>query len=130
MSGTRPERVLDPVCGMTVDVAEAEEVGLTVEHDGRTYAFCRSGCRGAFLEDPAAYAAVAGELRPAANPAGSGLPIIDDGMRRWYEACSCCLSEAYPEVKAALDVERAAMPPSPTQPGVGLGAAEQEVTTP
>lgn len=29
-------------------------------------------------------------------------------MRRWYENCSCCLSDAYPEIKAALDAERAA----------------------
>lgn len=33
MSGSRPERVLDPVCGMTVNVADAEEGGLTT---GRT----------------------------------------------------------------------------------------------
>jgi YHS domain-containing protein len=32
--------VLDPVCGMTVNVAQAEADGLTVEHDARTYAFC------------------------------------------------------------------------------------------
>lgn len=31
--------------------------------------------------------------------------VIDEGMRRWYRACPCCLSEAYPEVKRALDVE-------------------------
>ena len=31
-----PERVLDPVCGMTVDVAKAEADGLTVEHESRT----------------------------------------------------------------------------------------------
>jgi YHS domain-containing protein len=57
LSGSRPERVLDPVCGMTVDVAKAEADGLTVEHDGRTYAFCRSGCLRAFQEEPATYAA-------------------------------------------------------------------------
>ncbi|MBA2488888.1 MAG: hypothetical protein H0V36_06115 [Chloroflexi bacterium] len=43
MSGSRPERVLDPVCGMTVDVARAEADGLTIEYEGRTYAFCRAG---------------------------------------------------------------------------------------
>ena len=26
-----------------------------------------------------------------------GLPVIDKGMRRWYESCSCCLSGAYPD---------------------------------
>jgi len=42
VSGSRPERVLDPVCG-TVDVARAEADGLTIEYEGRTYAFCRAG---------------------------------------------------------------------------------------
>jgi hypothetical protein len=30
---------------------------------------------------------------------------IDHGFRAWYESCPCCLSEAYPEVKRALDDE-------------------------
>ena len=66
MSGDRPERVLDPVCGMTVNVASAEEAGLIVEHEGRTYAFCRPGCLRAFQEEPSAYAAVAVTPEPAA----------------------------------------------------------------
>jgi hypothetical protein len=33
-------------------------------------------------------------------------PTIDEGMRRWYAACSCCLSDAYPKVKQALDEEK------------------------
>ena len=31
---------------------------------------------------------------------------IDDGFRAWYESCPCCLSEAYPKVKRALDNEK------------------------
>ena len=31
---------------------------------------------------------------------------IDEGMRRWYESCPCCMSTAYPEIKRALDEER------------------------
>jgi phage terminase large subunit GpA-like protein len=31
--------------------------------------------------------------------------VIDEGFRRWYESCPCCLSESYPEVKTALDRE-------------------------
>ena len=59
MSGDRPARVLDPVCGMTVDVHAAEDAGLTIEHSGRTYAFCREGCLRAFREEPDVYAAKA-----------------------------------------------------------------------
>ena len=105
MSGSRPERVLDPVCGMTVDVAKAEADGLTVEHEGKSYAFCRSGCLRAFQEEPAVYADKAEQAHAIGVPQAKGLPVIDEGMRLWYESCSCCLSDAFPDVKAALDAE-------------------------
>lgn len=35
-------------------------------------------------------------------------PEIDVGLREWYEACPCCMSQARPDVKQALDEERAA----------------------
>ena len=44
--------VLDPVCGMTVDMAAAEASGLTAEHDGQTYYFCGKGCKLEFGDDP------------------------------------------------------------------------------
>jgi YHS domain-containing protein len=123
--------VLDPVCGMTVNVARAEEAGLTFEQDGRTYAFCRSGCRRAFEAEPAmnvakAEAAVTAQA-VAANP---GLVVIDEGIRRWYESCSCCLSDAYPEIKSALDAERAAQAALPVDAGICEVAEAQEVATP
>lgn len=43
---------VDPVCGMTVAVSQAS---LRAEHDGRTWYFCGSGCRQAFLDDPERY---------------------------------------------------------------------------
>lgn len=33
-------------------------------------------------------------------------PAIDQGMRKWYASCRCCLSDAHPEVVAVLDAER------------------------
>jgi YHS domain-containing protein len=130
MSGTRPERVLDPVCGMTVDVANAEAEGLTIEHEGRTYAFCRSGCLRAFQEEPATYAAKAEQAHAITVPQAAGLPVIDEGMRLWYESCSCCLSGAFPDVKAALDAERAASAQAPVDAGICEVAEAQEVATP
>ena len=127
MSGSRPERVLDPVCGMTVDVARAEADGLTVEHEGKTYAFCRSGCLRAFQEDPAVYAAKAEQAHAINVPHAKGLPVIDEGMRLWYESCSCCLSDAFPDVKAALDAERAAKAEAPVGAGICEVAEAQEV---
>jgi YHS domain-containing protein len=56
-----PQRVeatiLDPLCDMIVDVEEQRGRGLTSEHAGKTYAFCSSGCKLSFDEDPARYAA-------------------------------------------------------------------------
>jgi YHS domain-containing protein len=46
----------DPVCGMTVDRALAEEDELTATHGGRTYFFCSGSCRSDFLRQPARYA--------------------------------------------------------------------------
>ena len=121
---TRPTHLLDPVCGMTVEVAKAEAAGLLLEHEGRTYAFCRAGCKRAFTQDPGAYdedraPALATPGAPATEGGGTKvLPVIDAGMRRWYESCSCCLSDAYPEIKAQLDAERSASAAPPVDPGI------------
>jgi P-type Cu+ transporter len=48
----RPAMVTDPVCGMTIDAAEA---AATVDYDGRTYHFCAEGCARRFRENPAAF---------------------------------------------------------------------------
>jgi xanthine dehydrogenase accessory factor len=48
------DEAADPVCGMMVEVASARNV---LEHGGRRYYFCSSGCRGAFEKEPEKYAA-------------------------------------------------------------------------
>ena len=55
--------------------------------------------------------------------------MIDEGMRRWYESCSCCLSDAFPEIKAALDAERAAKSEPQAGPGICEIADAQEPAT-
>jgi xanthine dehydrogenase accessory factor len=47
---------IDPVCGMTVDVADSR---YRTVHDGRTYYFCSAGCLESFESDPARYVTVA-----------------------------------------------------------------------
>ena len=47
-----PAEAVDPVCGMTVDVATAT---YTLVHAGTTYYFCCAGCRRRFEKDPAAW---------------------------------------------------------------------------
>jgi YHS domain-containing protein len=120
MTGVHPPFVVDPVCGMTVEVDQAESTGLTVTHDGRIYAFCGPGCLRSFTAEPAAFAAKAAAAQVAVGGATTTgpLPIIDEGMRRWYESCSCCLSDAYPDIKAALDAERAAESAALPDPGI------------
>ena len=44
--------LLDPVCAMTVERANARHLA---EHDGVVYAFCSIGCRTRFIREPAAY---------------------------------------------------------------------------
>jgi Cu+-exporting ATPase len=43
---------VDPVCGMSVDVATARH---KIEHDGQIYYFCSDRCRTKFAESPAKY---------------------------------------------------------------------------
>ncbi len=126
----KPSVVIDPICGMRVDVTTAEAEGLIVDLGGRIFAFCRPACREAFLEDPMAHAAraeaavaapvgaVAGGHSASGASSGTPLPEIDAGFRLWYENCACCLGDAFPEVKAQLDAERAAAAQDPVAPGI------------
>lgn len=41
----------------------------------------------------------------ASTDADAAHLVIDEGLRRWYESCPCCLGESYPGVKSALDRE-------------------------
>lgn len=141
MIAERPAKLIDPVCGMTVDVAGAEAAGLLLEYEGRTWAFCRPGCKRVFVEDPTEYVAaaeVAGNGadhgddhahdadggHPAEAAPARELPIIDEGMRRWYESCACCLSDTYPEIKAQLDAEKAAAAKTAAEAATPVGICE------
>ncbi len=51
-TATPPAPAVDPVCGMTVDVAGAR---FTTEHDGETVYFCCPACKALFERSPADY---------------------------------------------------------------------------
>ncbi len=55
MTENQQEAGLDPVCGMTVDVAAAREGGLVLTHEGIEYVFCGKGCLLEFRDDPDRY---------------------------------------------------------------------------
>lgn len=47
---------IDPVCGMQIDEATAEEMGAeTAVYKGKTYYFCCPFCREQFERDPEKY---------------------------------------------------------------------------
>lgn len=50
----RNGQAVDPVCGMTIDIAGA----ITREHDGSVYHLCSELCAGRFDTDGDAYVAV------------------------------------------------------------------------
>lgn len=128
------DKIIDPVCDMIVDLAEARDAGLTLEYSDREYGFCAAGCLTKFAKDSKRYipkveawlasaAAEGGDTQ--AHAADGALPAIDAGMRAWYKSCRCCLSDAYPKVVEALDSERAAVGEAPASPGI-CEAAESE----
>ncbi len=109
-------KMLDPICDMIVDLAEARDQGLTMEMGEREYAFCSHGCLVKFSKSPQTYipkvdAWIGGQQRGdhQATPHAhvTEMPVIDNGMREWYASCRCCLSDAYPKVVEQLDAERA-----------------------
>jgi len=67
-SPTDPSKVVDPVCGMTVD---QEKTAHHVGHDGRAFHFCSAGCRTKFSAAPAKYLEKEGRAPEPAPPAGT-----------------------------------------------------------
>jgi len=64
--------VKDPICGMAVDAAQARAAGKTVEHAGRTYAFCSEDCRARFAASPEKFAGAGGGHDHAAERTQAG----------------------------------------------------------
>jgi YHS domain-containing protein len=129
--------MLDPICDMIVDLADAREHGLALEYPDREYGFCSAGCQAKFAKNPSAYRAkVEGWLAAQAaapeahpHPTSGETPVIDAGMRAWYSSCRCCLSDAHPSVVEALDKERAQMQEAPVDAGICETAEAQETKT-
>ena len=64
----QPTQARDPVCGMTVDPAQAAGSAL---YQGQTYHFCSKGCAAKFQADPEKY------LHPQAAPASPQMPGVE-----------------------------------------------------
>jgi Cu+-exporting ATPase len=79
---------IDPVCGMTVDIATARHKS---EHGGTAYFFCSAGCKTKFDAAPEKYLA---KSKPAAAPAIPGqkytCPMHPQIIRDKPGACPIC----------------------------------------
>src|SRR3954447_4708485 len=90
-----PTRVLDPVCGMTVDPATSNH---RFDHHGETFHFCSAGCRTKFAADPAN---LAKEKTPQSEmPAGTiyTCPMHPQIRQAGPGTCPICGMALEPEV--------------------------------
>ena len=99
----------DPVCGMPVDPNRA---AATIEHEGRTYAFCCDGCRDLFRADPGKYLATSpapSARHDSAMPQGRfTCPMHPEVVRDHPGACPICgmaLEPVAPSLEVADDPE-------------------------
>ena len=134
-------KILDPICDMIVDLADAREHGLTIEYPEREYGFCSAACQTKFAKNPNVYIpkveawlATAGHAHATQDDAhptvtSGEVPTIDAGMRAWYSSCRCCLSDAHPSVVEALDKERATAQLAPADSGICETAEASETKT-
>lgn len=88
-----PERVVDPVCGMTVDPAVSPH---RATHEGTEYHFCSAGCRAKFMNDPARYLAPA-EPGPVVQGAIYTCPMHPEVRQEGPGTCPICGMALEPE---------------------------------
>lgn len=94
--GEGAAKVIDPVCGMTVDPATSMH---HLTHHGETFHFCSAGCRSKFAADPAKY--LAKEKAPEPEmPAGTiyTCPMHPEIRQAGPGSCPICGMALEPEV--------------------------------
>ena len=98
---------VDPVCGMTVDPANAD---AKTDYGGKTFYFCSTQCLASFQRDPAKYippsASTADAHAATAATPGPGLPRTDERSSRAHSAASTDAAAEYtcpmhPEIRQA-----------------------------
>ena len=95
------EKVLDPVCGMTVDPATSKH---RFDYQGRTYHFCSAGCRTKFAAAPETYLDKSKAAPKAPVPEGTvyTCPMHPEIRQIGPGNCPICGMALEPEV-ATLD---------------------------
>ena len=95
------EAHVDPVCGMTVDPADA--AGSHV-HAGRTYYFCNPSCLERFAADPSAFVDAHGDMKPPAPVAAAQryvCPMDPEVVEPQPGACPKCGMALEPDLSDA-----------------------------
>jgi Cu+-exporting ATPase len=95
-------KVLDPVCGMTIDPAAPK--GGTHVHEGKTYFFCNPKCRERFAAEPRKFLEAKGEPEPVEAPPGTmWICPMDPEVRQDHPgACPKCGMALEPEQPVAM----------------------------
>ncbi len=96
--------VLDPVCGMEIDPADA--VG-TVTHGGRTWHFCSASCLRKFRENPSSFTGEAEHLATVPVPGGVEYtcPMHPEVVQVGPGDCPLCGMALEPRVATAEEPE-------------------------
>ncbi len=88
-------KVMDPVCGMTVD---STTTAHHAEHDGHAYHFCSAGCRAKFVANPDAYLGHEPKPEPIATPGAMWTcPMHPEIRREGPGTCPICGMALEPE---------------------------------
>jgi Cu+-exporting ATPase len=93
-------KVIDPVCGMTVDPATTPH---HAEHDGQAYHFCSASCRTKFVANPDAYLGNP-QPEPKATPGAMWTcPMHPEIRQEGPGTCPICGMALEPEESSAED---------------------------
>jgi Cu+-exporting ATPase len=101
-AGADHEKVLDPVCGMTVDPNTSKH---RFDHRGTTYHFCSAGCRTKFASTPQQYLGKSKALPAADVPEGTvyTCPMHPEVRQIGPGACPICGMALEPELVSLDD---------------------------
>jgi Cu+-exporting ATPase len=101
-AGADHEKVLDPVCGMTVDPNTSKH---RFDHRGMTYHFCSAGCRTKFASTPQQYLGKSKALPAADVPEGTvyTCPMHPEVRQIGPGACPICGMALEPELVSLDD---------------------------
>ena len=83
-------KVIDPVCGMTIEKKDAAAKSV---HEGKTYSFCSPSCKASFDANPEAYLGAKSDVPHEAPLALQRPHFIPAPCTRKYVRLAGCMSQ-------------------------------------